>query len=249
MVRRLYGMAEHAPLLIRPAKALEDPGIRTGTLQATTVQDPRRVFLYFQDKLGGEIGLPRTPASPELSFDITIIELLPADPAPALDGNLPEPAVRVGKYGVIEVQTTDTHGTYKHAVNALTNALDLHGGQFHRMLAENPEWAGRGIEGPNISNVFKRTFYQIAFKFQVTRRDTSTGCVLAEPPLTSPRPRPSSTEQELTPSCQPSSGDSPPTSQASPLCRERPQVPLIGLGHTSSEHPDDLGPKPRSLAY
>ena len=47
-------------------------------------------------------------------------------PTPALDGNLPEPAVCVGKYGVIEVQTTDTHGTYKHAVNALTNALDLH---------------------------------------------------------------------------------------------------------------------------
>jgi hypothetical protein len=181
MVRRLYAMAEHTPLLIRPAKALEDPTVRAETLRATAPQDPRRVFLYFQDKLGGEIGLPRTPASPELSFDITIIELLPPDPASALDSNLPELAVRAGKYGVIEVQTTDTHGTYKHAVNAMTNALDLHGGQFHRMLAENPEWAGREIEGPNISNVFKRTFYQIAFKFQVTRRDTSTGCVLALP--------------------------------------------------------------------
>jgi hypothetical protein len=66
-------------------------------------------------------------------------------------------------------------------VTALTSALDLHGDRFHQMLAENPEWAGRRIEGPNISNVFKRTFYQIAFKFQVTRRDTSTGCALALP--------------------------------------------------------------------
>ncbi|MBO0801642.1 MAG: hypothetical protein J2P25_01000 [Nocardiopsaceae bacterium] len=37
------------------------------------------------------------------------------------------------------------------------------------------------MEGPNISNVFKRTFYQIAFKFQVTRREASVGCVLALP--------------------------------------------------------------------
>ena len=88
---------------------------------------------------------------------------------------------RLGKYGVIELQTTDTHGSYKHAVTALTSALDLHGDRFHKMLAENLEWAGRRIEGPNISNVFKRTFYQIAFKFQVTRRDTATGCALALP--------------------------------------------------------------------
>lgn len=181
MVRRLYGMANGEPLLIRPAKALEDQAIRAETLLATAGSDPRRVFLYFQDKLGGEIGLPRTPASPELSFDVTIIELLETSPDLVLHGHPHEPGVRVGKYGVVEVQTTDTHGTYRHAVTALTNALDLHGDQFPRLLADNPEWAGRGVEGPNISNVFKRTFYQIAFKFQVTRRNTSTGCVLALP--------------------------------------------------------------------
>lgn len=82
---------------------------------------------------------------------------------------------------MIELQTTDTHGTYTHAVTALTNALDLHGDRFAELLAENPEWAGRKIEGPNISNVFKRTFYQIAFKFQVTKRETSVGCALALP--------------------------------------------------------------------
>jgi hypothetical protein len=180
MVRRLYGLPDQVPLLIRPARALEDPGIREETLLATKPQDPRRVFLYFQDKLGGEIGLSRTAASPELSFDITVVELLPAEPQPALIGSH-APEVRVGKYGVIELQTTDTHGSYKHAVTALTNALDLHNDQFPVLLAENPEWAGRRVEGPNISNVFKRTFYQIAFKFQVTRRDTSAGCLLALP--------------------------------------------------------------------
>ena len=178
MVRRLYGVPGSVPLLIRPAKTLESSDIREEVLLAVRPDDPQRVFLYFQDKLGGEISLSRTPASPELSFDITVVELLPADPPAAYPD---DPSVRIGKYGVIELQTTDTHGSYKHAVSALTNALDLHGNQFPQMLAANPEWAGRKVEGPNISNVFKRTFYQIAFKFQVTRRDTSAGCILALP--------------------------------------------------------------------
>lgn len=181
MVRRLYGLVSQAPLLIRPAKALEDPAIRQEALHAVRVEDPRRVFLYFQDILGGEISLSPTPASPQISFDITVIELHPVEPIPDLIGDLSNPPMGVGKYGVIELQTTDTHGTYKHAVSALSNALDLHGNQFPRVLADNPDWTGRGVEGPNISNVFKRTFYQITFKFQVTKRDTSVGCLLALP--------------------------------------------------------------------
>jgi hypothetical protein len=68
-----------------------------------------------------------------------------------------------------------------YAVAASSAALDLHPDHFPRMLADNPEWSGRKIEGLNISNVFKRTFYQIAFKFQITKRNTSAGCVLALP--------------------------------------------------------------------
>lgn len=178
MVCRLYGIPPLDPVLIRPVVALADEEGRSEILAA--VNGASRVFVYFQDKLGGEISLSRTGASPELSFDITVVELLPvasADPGPWAA----ESAVTVGKYGVIELQTTDTHGSYSHAVTALTSALDLHKARFSDQLAENPEWAGRKIEGPNISNVFKRTFYQIAFKFQVTKRETSVGCVLALP--------------------------------------------------------------------
>ena len=138
-----------------------------------------RVFVYFQDKLGGEISLSKTGASPELSFDITVVELLPAGHRHvSATGDFPG---LIGKYGVIELQTTDTHGSYGHAVKALNSALDLHQDHFSEQFAQNPEWAGRKIEGPNISNVFKRTFYQIAFKFQVTKQDTSVGCALALP--------------------------------------------------------------------
>lgn len=173
IARRLYKLPADMPILIRPATSLGDRAIRDETLIAARVDDPRRVFIYFQDFLGGEIGLSRTPASPEMSFDITVVELLTADDDHG--------RVKLGKYGVIELQTTDTHGSYVHAVTALRNALDLHDDQFQERLAENPEWTGRKIEGPNIANVFKRTFYQIAFKFQITKRDTSVGCVLALP--------------------------------------------------------------------
>jgi hypothetical protein len=166
------------PVLIRPVVALAEEAGRAEVLEA--VRGDGRAFVYFQDKLGGEISLSKTAASPELSFDITVVELLPADSA-RLWADVTDFPVAIGKYGVIELQTTDTHGTYSHAVSALTSALDLHKEKFSEQLAENSEWAGRRVEGPNISNVFKRTFYQIAFKFQVTKRGTSVGCALALP--------------------------------------------------------------------
>ena len=177
MVCRLYGIPRLDPVLIRPVVALADEAGRSEILDA--VSGAGRAFVYFQDKLGGEISLSKTGASPELSFDITVVELLSVstDHRAGLSG----PAVTVGKYGVIELQTTDTHGSYSHAVTALNSALDLHKARFSNQLRENPEWSGRKIEGPNISNVFKRTFYQIAFKFQVTKRETSVGCAPALP--------------------------------------------------------------------
>jgi hypothetical protein len=178
MVCRLYGIPVLDPVLIRPVVVLANEADKTELLSA--VRGGVRAFVYFQDKLGGEISLSKTGASPELSFDITVVELLAAGAGDVWEagGDFP---VAIGKYGVIELQTTDTHGTYSHAVKALTSALDLHAEHFSEQLAGNPEWAGRKIEGPNISNVFKRTFYQIAFKFQVTKQDTSVGCALALP--------------------------------------------------------------------
>ncbi|HEV8649724.1 MAG TPA: hypothetical protein VG276_10045 [Actinomycetes bacterium] len=184
MVGRLFRLPSTASVVLAPVVNLADEGFRDRVLHALATPDSPRHFLYFQDKLGGEISLPRTTASPELSFDITIVELL-ADgtrTVPVHEGPAPAGAsLQVGKYGVIELQTTDTHGSYREAVSALRGALDLHPNDFAAQVANNPEWAGRKIEGPNISNVFKRTFYQTAFKFQVTKRSTSVGCVLALP--------------------------------------------------------------------
>jgi len=79
MVCRLYGIPPLDPFLIRPVVVLADEAGRSEVLDA--VHGVGRVFVYFQDKLGGEISLSKTGASPELSFDITVVELLPADAA------------------------------------------------------------------------------------------------------------------------------------------------------------------------
>jgi hypothetical protein len=73
----------------------------------------------------------------------------------------------------------DFHGTYKHAVQNLTDALRLHKDRFPDELARNRDWLSDHIEGPNLSNVFKRTFYQMAFKFQMGLDKACAGCVLA----------------------------------------------------------------------
>jgi hypothetical protein len=186
IVRHLYAVPLDDGIQLVPAAGLADAAIARGVV--TAVHDAHeRVFVYFQNKVpgqntnGGEIRLRQTPASPMMSFDTTIAELLPAE----ADGALPLPgaplAVRAGRYGVVELQTADTHGSYRQAVAALRGGLDLHPAQFHAQLATNPEWSQRRVEGPNVANVFKRTIYQIAFKFQVTQQDTSVGGVLALP--------------------------------------------------------------------
>ena len=129
------------------------------------------VVVYLQNKLGGEISVRSTPRSPELSFDITFVELLPADRGGA----------KVGTFGVLEVQTMDFHGSYRHTVQNLNDALRLHGSKFPGVLQENQRWLADRIEGPNIANVFKRTFYQMMLKFQLGLHPRSVGTSLAIP--------------------------------------------------------------------
>lgn len=186
MVRRLYGLGDAEPVHVLPVTNLADLGVRARFLAAAADPTAPRQFLAFQQLFGGEIGLSRTPASPELSFDATIVEVGPDSDGdhlftPQLETEAGPPPVRLGRYGVIEVQTADTHGSYRHAVEALASALDLHADDFPAQIAAHPDWPGRKVEGPNISNVFKRTFYQVMVKFQLTRREGSAGCVLAIP--------------------------------------------------------------------
>jgi hypothetical protein len=154
---------------IYPAPVLEDETKQEEVL--THVRDGEHVLLYFDEKLGGEIQISATPRSPQISFDVTFVELL-------ADG---DDGLRLGRFANLEVQTMDFHGTYKHAVGALTSALDLHGDAFPEQIRANPFWLGREIEGPNIANVFKRTFWQLVFKFGMVDFDACAGSALALP--------------------------------------------------------------------
>lgn len=167
--RRLFGYPAGAPVDIVPVTVLQDPG-RRETFKASVLAG-QNVVAYFQTKLGGEISIGATGRSPEFSFDSTMVEVLP-------DG---AGGLRLGRYAIFEIQTMDYHGSYKHAVANLRDGLRLHPNDFHTILRSRSDWAAEKIEGPNLSNVFKRTFYQMMFKFQIGAHEHCAGCIFAIP--------------------------------------------------------------------
>jgi hypothetical protein len=169
VVRRLFGHTAETTVEIVPAPVLAESDRRDAFRAAVLAGTP--AIVYFQTKLGGEITLSPTPKSPEFSFDATMVEVLP-------DG---QGGLVLGRYGIFEIQTMDYHGTYRHAVQNLRDGLRLHPDDFHETLRTRPDWLSDRMEGPNISNVFKRTFYQMMFKFQIGAHEHSAGCVFAIP--------------------------------------------------------------------
>mgnify|MGYP000387666742 CR=1 FL=1 len=167
-VSRLFGFPPGAPALIIPGVRLTDAAMRTEV--AARLGSGDQVFIYFDEKLGGELSIPGTPRSPELSFDVTVFEIEQVDGQP-----------HVGRFGIVEIQTMDFHGSYRHAVRNLREGLRMFGDDFPATLQGRPEWLSEHMEGPNIANVFKRTFYQMMFKFQPGQHPRCAGCVLAVP--------------------------------------------------------------------
>jgi hypothetical protein len=147
---------------------------RAGELDSfkACVQAEGTGYVFFQSKLGGEISIVGTALSPELSFDVTLVEIRPT----------PDGSFAVTRYGILEIQTMDYHGTYKSAVTNLRDALRLHRTDFAVALRANLNWASERVEGPNIANVFKRTFYQMMLKFKLSGEGpAAAGTMLALP--------------------------------------------------------------------
>ncbi len=167
-VSRLYALPKSSALVVLPAIRLKDASERESVTKS--VEKGGRVFIYFDARLGGELSIPATAKSPELSFDITIVEIVSTNGVMGL-----------GRFGVLEIQTMDFHGSYRSAVKNLVDGLRLHGAKFAKNLQEHQEWLAEGVEGPNIANVFKRTFYQMMFKFQLGPNASCAGCILAIP--------------------------------------------------------------------
>ncbi len=167
--KRIFGLPrEVSPV---PVSVLQNEEARLRLIAAMRTDGAG--YLFFQDKLGGEISLTGTARSPELSFDVTLVEIRPDDMG----------GFAVSRYGILEIQTMDYHGSYKGAVNNLRDGLRLHGETFPTALEANlNRWSGEGIEGPNVANVFKRTFYQMMLKFRMAGEGSAAaGTILALP--------------------------------------------------------------------
>ncbi|MFJ8073116.1 hypothetical protein ACIQ7Q_03990 [Streptomyces sp. NPDC096176] len=168
--RRLFGYPEEATLHFIPAPTLADPNTRLVIRNA--LDKAEHVLVFFQEKLGGELGISKTLVSPEFSFDWTLIELIDVDPELSL-----------GRFGILELQTMDFHGSYKHAVQLVSSALTNEPSTFHEYLrsAAGKAALSKKMEGPNLSNVFKRTFYQMVYKFQLAGHSECAGGGFAIP--------------------------------------------------------------------
>jgi hypothetical protein len=169
VARRLFKPRKDAEITLLPAPTLSIAENRKRVEDAVTANN--LAIVYFQGKLGGEISISPTQRSPELSFDTTMVEVIRS-----ADGML-----SLGRYGIFEVQTMDFHGSYRHAVKNLKDALRLHQSTFSSELRKNPSWLSDHIEGPNIANVFKRTFYQMMLKFKIGEHRLCAGCAIAIP--------------------------------------------------------------------
>lgn len=169
LARNLYSIPEGEHYHLYAAPLLEKTNKRTEIFRL--LHEGHRVFIYFDQKLGGEIQISATPSSPQMLFDVTLVEIFAVNTY----------ELRLGKFAIMEIQTMDFHGSYRNAVLRINQALDLHRDKFYEQLNENQWWLAEKIEGPNIANVFKRTFYQLMFKFQIASSTICAGCVITIP--------------------------------------------------------------------
>lgn len=167
-IRQLFALPTGTHPYVTPAVTLKRAEIRDEI--AMRLAGGQHVFIYFDKKTSGELSIPPTARSPEFSFDVTVVEVTSQDGVP-----------HIGRFGILEIQTMDFHGSYRSAVRNLREGLRMHPARFGPTIQENQWWLSEGVEGPNIANVFKRTFYQMMFKFQLGHHERCAGCVLAIP--------------------------------------------------------------------
>lgn len=166
--RRSFHLAPDRHLFLAAANTLGSQAVRDSLSAHAEAGDA--VVVYFQDKLGGEISVPASDQTPELSFDIVLVEVVSTTPC-----------LRLGRFATLEVQTMDFHGSYRRVVRNLEDARRLHGSGFPAAVRARQDWLSEAIEGPNLANVFKRTFYQIVLKFGIGQHPDCAGTTLALP--------------------------------------------------------------------
>jgi len=172
-IRTILG-ATTSHVLLYPVTVLHREDLRS-EMRAALAEQTARVFLFSANKLGGEIDLPETDASPGGKVDVSVIELMGL-----AEGD--SPPDQFGNHLFLEIQTADFHGSPLHAVGRLADKCpsDSDPG-FHEAFEAALEDAGVGVEGPNKANIFKRTIYQMIYKIQFVKHPLSAGFVIVLP--------------------------------------------------------------------
>src|SRR4051812_6240593 len=122
---RLYGLSDATVLHTHAAPTLERADVQKSIRRH--IASGGRVLVYFDQKLGGEISLRATSRSPEMSFDVTLVELVKSGTGLAL-----------GKFGIIEAQTMDFHGSYGNPLGKIKNGTTLYSGSSHLEIWKDP---------------------------------------------------------------------------------------------------------------
>ena len=86
-----------------------------------------------------------------------------------------------GRCPFLSAVTREERDCVKNASSSGVCTINNHENRFAEVLQENDRWLAERIEGPNIANVFKRTFYQMMLKFQLGVHPRSVGTALAVP--------------------------------------------------------------------
>lgn len=172
-VRWAYQVGPDARILLLPVTALGRAERQHAV--PTALSQGVRVFLFSGQKMGGELELSESEASPGASVDISVVEVKSTDKdgVPNLDGD----------HFFYEIQTADFHGSPLHAASLLKECCPKDGGPdgYHSALGSRLEVCGTGVEGPNKANIFKRTIYQMLFKIAIAQHGNSAGFAIVLP--------------------------------------------------------------------
>lgn len=174
-IHRLYGIPAHEEILVLPITLFGSAEAKEAVAALAAPTGPKqRVFAFASNppKLGGEVDIPETDQSPGSKVDVSIFEVV------GVAGGIP----KVGKSALFEIQTADFHGSPLHAVRKLREHGPPGGGDgYHEAIVANAADLGDSVEGPNKSNIFKRTIYQLVLKIQMAKDSGCTGVAIVLP--------------------------------------------------------------------
>ena len=125
---RLFNVTDKNRLRTFAAPTLAEAEVQASIL--THLRSDGIALVYFRAGIGGEVSLARTSNSPEMAFNVTFVELL-------IEGT----GIKLGRFGILELQTMDFHGSYREAVSQLRKSVDLFPDDFPEQIKAHPEWA------------------------------------------------------------------------------------------------------------